>query len=251
MNQEYTYIEGKAIVKTDNGVKEPIEYYDNLNEALVQENLIETMENNILSLEKESEKYKKINKKPYIPIYLLTMLLTALVVFPALYCLLINPNLYVSSVNSIFGTINNAALVGLTSSFALLPFGLFIELGIYRNHKNLLKKEKGINSELEFLKKQVIVEKEKLNTLKKGKNIDKNNEKIRVVEVSDLELLKRLKKLLDLYFDLGYNEDAYYKYYQNNTLDANLSQDYNGAEIEIAKKYLEEKGPTLTKKRKK
>ena len=72
------------------------------------------------------------------------MLLTALVVFPALYCLLINPNLYVSSVNSIFGTINNAALVGLTSSFALLPFGLFIELGIYRNYKHLLKKEKGI-----------------------------------------------------------------------------------------------------------
>ena len=68
---------------------------------------------------------------------------------------------------------------------------------------------------------------------------------------SDLDLLKRLKKSLDLYFDLGYNEDAYYKYYQNNTLDANLSQDYNGAEIEIAKKYLEEKGPTLTKKRKK
>lgn len=53
MNQEYTYIEGKAIVKTDKRVKEPIEYYDNLNEALVQENLIETMENNILSLEKE------------------------------------------------------------------------------------------------------------------------------------------------------------------------------------------------------
>ena len=106
-------------------------------------------------------------------------------------------------------------MVGLTSSFALLPFGLFIELVIYRNYKHLLKKEKGINSELEFLKKQVIVEKEKLNTLKKGKNIDKNNEKIRVVEVSDLELLKRLKKLLDLYFDLGYNEDAYYKYYQN------------------------------------
>ena len=55
MNQEYTYIEGKAIVKTDKGVKEPIEYYDNLNEALVQENLIETMENNILSLEKALE----------------------------------------------------------------------------------------------------------------------------------------------------------------------------------------------------
>ena len=241
MNQGYTYKEGKAIVKTDKGVKEPIEYYDNLNEALVQENLIETMENNILSLEKESEEYKKINKKPYIPIYLLTELLMAIVAAPAWAYLLGNSDVYVSFANSIF----------LIFPVVFLPLGSCIELGMYRNHKNLLKEEKGINSELEFLKKQVIVEKEKLNTLKKEKNIDKNNGKIRVVEVSDLELLKRLKKSLDLYFDLGYNEDAYYKYYQNNTLDANLSQDYNGAEIEIAKKYLEEKGPKLTKKRKK
>ena len=69
MNQGYTYKEGKAIVKTDKGIKEPIEYYDNLDEVLLQENLIETMENNILSLEKESENYKKNNRKHYFPFF--------------------------------------------------------------------------------------------------------------------------------------------------------------------------------------
>ena len=247
MNQEYTYIEGKAIVKTDKGVKEPIEYYDNLNEALVQENLIEAMENNILSLEKESENYKKNNRKHYFPFFLLGVPIV-------LITLSIGVALYATSGNSdvnVFEVVGDFVLNATVCSVACVPITALMELRTYEYYKSLLSEEKGINSELEFLKKQVIIEKEKLNTLKKGKNIDKNNEKIRVVEVSDLELLKRLKKSLDLYFDLGYNEDAYYKYYQNNTLDANLSQDYNGAEIEIAKKYLEEKGPTLTKKRKK
>ena len=251
MNQGYTYKEGKVIVKTDKGIQEPIEYYDNLNEVLIQENLVEIIEKNILSLEKESENYKKINQKHYIPLFLPTALLMAIVAAPALAYLLGNSDVYVSSVNSIFGTINEAVSLSLIFSVGLLPLGSYVELGMYRHHKNLLKKEKGINSELEFLKKQIIIEKEKLNALKTEKNRDKKEEQSRVVEVSDLELLKRLKKSLNLYFDLGYNEDAYYKYYQNGTLDANLSQDYNDAEIENAKKYLEEKGPTLTKKRKK
>ena len=38
MNKEYTYIDGKAIIKDENGNQTPTEYYDNLDEVLVQEN---------------------------------------------------------------------------------------------------------------------------------------------------------------------------------------------------------------------
>ena len=248
MNQGYTYKEGKAIVKTDKGIKEPIEYYDNLDEVLLQENLIETMENNILSLEKESENYKKNNRKHYFPFFLLGVPIV-------LITLSIGVALYATSGNSdvnVFEVVGDFVLNATVCSVACVPITALMELRTYEYYKNLLSEEKGINSGLEFLKKQVIIEKEKLNTLKKERNENKCNEQqTRVVEVNDLELLEKLKKSLNLYFDLGYNEDAYYEYYQNGTLDANLSQDYNGAEIEIAKKYLEEKGPTLTKKRKK
>ena len=43
MNKEYTYFNGKAIIRNENGNQPPIEYYDNLDAVLVQENVIETM----------------------------------------------------------------------------------------------------------------------------------------------------------------------------------------------------------------
>lgn len=63
MNKEYTYIDGKVIISYENGKKTPVDYYDNLDEILIQENLIETIENKILLLEKESNAYKKYNAK--------------------------------------------------------------------------------------------------------------------------------------------------------------------------------------------
>ena len=39
---------------TENGNQTPIEYYDNLDEVLVQENFIETMENEIYKLKRKN-----------------------------------------------------------------------------------------------------------------------------------------------------------------------------------------------------
>ena len=44
MNKEYTYIDGKAIVEDENGSKRVVEYSEYLDEILVQENIIESME---------------------------------------------------------------------------------------------------------------------------------------------------------------------------------------------------------------
>lgn len=62
MNKEYTYLDGKAIISDENGKQSLIEYFDNLDYILVQENIIETMENRIAKLEKDSQLYKKIIK---------------------------------------------------------------------------------------------------------------------------------------------------------------------------------------------
>ena len=47
MNKEYIYIQGKVIVKDENGTQTSLEYYDNLDKVLIQENLIESMEDKI------------------------------------------------------------------------------------------------------------------------------------------------------------------------------------------------------------
>ncbi len=68
MNKGYIIIDGKAITCDENGVREPIEYYDNLDQVLVEENVIEELEKKITNLEKELEQYPEVRKK-YIPLY--------------------------------------------------------------------------------------------------------------------------------------------------------------------------------------
>lgn len=112
-----------------------------------------------------------------------------------------------------------------------------------------LKKVNGINSELEFLKLQVEREKETLISLQSNKT--RNNEKIecKSVQVDDLQQLKMLKKHLELYYDLGYNEDRYRRYYQHQNLDKKLERLYSESEIALAKEYFKEKENVLVKKK--
>lgn len=246
MNKEYIYIDGKVIVKDENGNQTPIEYYDNLDEVLVQENLIETIENQILDLENESQKLKKENKGRYLPKLLLLTALLLLVIMPALFTYLGNIGLVSTSI--LFG-INKGVLTSYLLSIVFLPIAALLDFTVYSNRKKSIKEEKGINSLLEFLKNRIVIEKENLVKLKQEKSREKENKEFRVVKVNDLEMLKIFRNNMELYFDLGYNGNKYYKYYQQNKLDAKLDKYYNDKGIEIAKKYLEEKGPTLVKRR--
>ena len=122
------------------------------------------------------------------------------------------------------------------------------EAEFYSRYKEAKGKENGINSELEYLKKQIVLEKQKLEELKKDKSRDKEDKRFRIVKVDDKPRLDILQSRLKLYYDLGYNGKKYYKYLLKRKLDKKLKKYYNEEEIELAKEYLEEKGPTLVKK---
>ena len=69
MNKEYLYINGKCIIYDqngaileDNGKIALREYTDNLDEILIQENMIESLEDELVETNKEIEKRKKISK---------------------------------------------------------------------------------------------------------------------------------------------------------------------------------------------
>jgi len=47
MNKEYVYKDDQALIIDDNDNQTVIDYYDNLDKVLVQENLIETIEKEI------------------------------------------------------------------------------------------------------------------------------------------------------------------------------------------------------------
>lgn len=249
MNKEYTYIDGKVIVEDENGNKKVREYNNKLDKILVQENIIETMEDQILILEEESKFHKKNNPKRYIPIMFPLGILTVAIVPSLLVNLADNANVYATIVNTVLGPMSKATAFTLSMSVASIPVVSFFEWLFYDQYKSSKKREKGVNSELEFLKKQIIIEKEKLASLQKEKTNEESKKEFRVVKVNDLQTLQDLRYHLNLYYDLGYNREKYYKYYLHGKLDKKLDKYYNDTEIEIAKEYLEEKGPQLVKRK--
>lgn len=252
MNKEYIYIDGNAIIKDEKDNHTVVEYYDNLDDVLVQENLIETMENRIKQLEKENEEYKKHNKKRYIPILFPSISILSILLPPIISYLLGNTDVFINSIDTINGTINQALSYSLTSSLFFIPISALFELNIYSNYKKDSKKAKGINSELNFLNKQLDKEKEILVKLKNKSSKDKENKEFRVVEVKDIDKLKILRNYLNLYFNLGYNEQKYSKYYQDGKLDETLRKNhYDDTSIELAKEYLAKESTLVKRKTKK
>lgn len=247
MNKGYTYIDGKVIISDENGNHTQSEYYDNLDKVLVQENVIEEIENRIQELTKESEKYPEA-KKRYKPVYLF-LALGATLGTPFLLWALTGVNPYLCITDTAFGSVNQALFFTLVGAVSALPIGSLLTLVDYSNFKERAQKGNGISSELEFLKLQIEKEKETLVSLQEEKTRDKENTEFRSTKVDDKQQLEALRDYLELYYDLGSNREKYYRYYQQGKLDKKLQKYYSETGVELAKEYLEEKGPVLVKKR--
>jgi len=159
VNKEYTYIDGKVIVEDENGNKKVREYNNKLDKILVQENVIEAMEDQILILEEESKYYEKINPKRYIPIILPVGLLTLAIAPSVILSLVEGINIFTTTIDTVFGTINKAAVSTLAMAVPTIPLVSIFELAFYNQYRDSQQKEKAVNSELEYLKKQIILEK--------------------------------------------------------------------------------------------
>ncbi len=248
MNKGYIYIDGKVIITDENGNHTQSEYYDNLDKVLVQENVVEEMENRIQELTKESEKYPE-TKKRFVPVFLYTALGSILVIPPLLLWGLTGTNPYMCNMDTALGSINQVLFLTVGCGAFALPIASLMTLGDYTNFKEREKKGKGINSELSFLKKQIKIEKEALANLQKEKSRDQEETEFRTTKVDDSKQLEALRTNLELYYDLGSNEEKYYRYYQQGKLDKKLQKYYGETDVELAKKYLEEKGPVFIKRR--
>ena len=248
MNKGYTYIDGKVIISDENGNHTQSEYYDNLDQILVQENVIEEMESRIQKLTKEVEKYPEA-KKRYIPMYLYSVLGVILIAPPLLVWTLTGINPYLGNIDTVFGSVNQVLFLTLATGSCALPLGLVFTLTDYSKFRDRAKRGKGLNSELEFLKLQIDKEKETLVRLKEEKTRNNENTEFRSTQVNDKQQLEALRSYSELYYVLGYDEKKLSRLYKKGKLDEKLHKYYDDAEIELAKKHLEEKGPVLVKKR--
>ena len=207
MNKEYAYIDGKALITDTKGNQKLEEYYEDLNKVLVQENLVEEMENQITELTKEQNIQNVRTRKHYIPIVLPALAFISTVGANLIFYFYTGINPLTEQVNTIFGTLNFATYWSLAFSSILIPIGAISEYFIYKTYKEAKKDQNGTNKELEYLKNQIIKEKQVLEELKKAKKNSNKLEEVKIIQIDDKKQLEELKNNLEYYYNLGYNEE--------------------------------------------
>lgn len=248
MNKEYIYVDGKVILKDDLGNAKQIEYCDNLNDILIQENLIETMQNKIDKLKEDSTQYKKCNKK-FIPFMFIIGELFSLIIPTIILYLMGGIPAITCIINTAYGPLNLNLILTCLVNIITIPTFIGIEISNFSSHKEQEKIAMSIDSELDFLKKQIDIENTNLSNLKK--EIKKNNLKsgLEIKKINDSKVIKILESNAKLYRDCGYNGKKYYKYFKKGILSKKLIDKYTVEQIEKVEEYLEQKGPQLIKKK--
>lgn len=241
MNKEYILKDGKALIIDDTNNDETIKYYDNLDNVLIKENLIETIEESIKSLEKKESKltndinYQKKQRKYTIYFSLsLSIILTILVS-------ILGGN--ITLIERIISTLTLSGMVVVPSCFIVA--GLVYIIDTFEINK-LIHQKTGVNSQLKFLKKELAKEIELKDKLKMDLSCTNNTINLKRIKVNDIEALKELREKVLQYYHIGYNKKKFNKYYQNNELEEIVDKE----DIELVKEILEEKGPILAKKKK-
>jgi len=248
MNKEYVYKDGKALIIDEFDNQKIVEYYDNLEEVLVEENLIEKIQEEIKKLEKETSQYKKRSK--FLKILLiwgpfLLWTFGPLIIDPIIWNFL-GANLEIST--TLFKTINLGTFLGLISMPLFAVVGSLTALLIYSKIKGKEQSQKGKETQLEFLRRNLVEQNEILEKLKLEKTNSLEKKDFYLSKIDNKEALKKLKNFLSLYYTLGYNEEKYFKYYQKRILDNHLEK-FENDEIPLVYQYFEEKGPTLEREK--
>lgn len=249
MNKEYIYKDGKALVIDEDNNQKTIDYYDNLDKVLIQEDLIEAMEEEIKKLEKEVSQYKKDSKfSRFIWVWYPFLLFAfgPLIMFP------IMGNFFgvTDLINtSLFGEMSAGTYLGLIAAPIFAIPGALLTMSLHSKEKRLDKDQKGKETQLEYLKRGLVEERENLEQLKLDKTNSKQTEDFYISMVDSKEMLEGLKNFLNFYYNVGYNEKKYFKYFQQGKLDKYLGKITNDLGIQFANEYFEEKGAVLAKKR--
>lgn len=219
MNKEYACLDEKVVVKTEDGKQYLTNYCDNIGEILEKENLIEVMEQEITTLKKEimeKEENTKFWKKNIFTLPFIVPIATAFGCF-----------MFYLAGGDISTMVNGYPILVPVSTVCLTVITFVVgafEISSYLEYKSSLRDVKGMNCSLEFLKENLKIEKENLERLNQQKENTKNDKTFTIEQINNIEMLKQLKQILDLYYNCGYNEDKLIKYYQNGNLRHKLEK---------------------------
>lgn len=205
MNKEYIVLGDKVVISDDGKLKEPIEYYDNIETILKQENKIEQIKKEIKKLEPILP-YRKVKISKSLKYLLIGVAFSIFVSIPVALIFAVDTATFLE------------LIIGLVAIGSLGSIGNYVrELDEQRSNEcrkyclMYLKKElKNQNVKLKSLKEQNI------------KTINHENQN-KIIEVKkDDEYLKDLRKKINLYYNLGAKMKKYQELLEKGTLNEEL-----------------------------
>lgn len=209
MNKQFMIVNGKVIVSTEEGMKSPVEYVENIDDILLYENEIEFLKSKLAEDEKylEDKVSERENRKKAAKKVILTATGVSLVAGGTYY-------LGANVVDSTFIQQLSVAVGGCAASFGILLGWMEIKYGPSKNivpcYEERISYEKGM---IEILSME-------LDELRK-KSITKNNERFDEMvsyPVNDVEAIRYLKESLRLRDIFGYHKKAITKMYKEGKL---------------------------------
>ena len=245
MNKEYIYLDGKCIIEDDNGNQKVEVYTNKTDEILMKENAIEMLEKEQDNTTKEIEKKEGQTKILKFSIYFnAIMSLLILPITQLLIRILIGPNAaqLMASENPLVLDFLKGFLISITTLYATGSM-----YSSYHSYKNNNKSIKGLYNKKKELDKTLEEDRIELQKLHEEKQIEKSETYFYKKEFCNLELLRKLRNYLNLYYDCGYNREKYQKYLEQGKLDKKLRRYYNEHGIELIKENLEENSQEMQK----
>lgn len=248
MNREFVYKDGQAIIIDDKGEQRTEEYYDGLEDVLVQEDLIEQMEANLASLEAESDEddYNKTVKSWKRMIVVPLLIGVGVPLLMAGVEVLSRPELEL--VNSFLGMIHPGVLVCLIMIVPCSLFSGYFSWMAAKKLKNEVKMQRSREVQIDFLRRSIGKAKENIAELKKDKKNTKK-EDFEVAVVHSEASIETMEAYQDLYADIGYNEEELLKGYETGSLESELQMVYDDTAIGVVKSYFDENALSLSRKR--
>ena len=204
MNKASWYKNGEVFVRDTKGKVRNVVYSPNLKQILLQENLIETIENEIKKLQKKNKKFEErygSNED------------VLLDVFAPLIAL------FFGGIILTFMRISKFGLSRLFSLPYLLTFGgisvLYVAL-TYKRIRAYIKrchKVSGRECQISFLEKQMEVEKTNLDEMQQSK-VYFVGDKIRITKINTRISMRKVYENYNFYYECGLLASAFYDHYQ-------------------------------------
>ena len=237
MNKECIVKNGIAIIKDENGNEREVTNCDNLDDILVQENLIETIQNVLNALEDSSFSFLKHKLRDILCIPI-PVLETILVPSIMMYMTNISNNSVVDGmIYTRFGLMDK-------EKFLAIFIGIFLPYGIYKTKKwygeyiDDKRCESGRILTIRELKNNLLAQKDRLKEMNERSLPIELGEKS--YSINDEEALEILHEYISLYYDIGYNFKIYCRYYKMyGDVPENFKQEYNEQGVEIMRELLE------------